>query len=280
MRNQSRISSLITAIGVSMLLQSGGQLFLPNSPPPNIREEVNSYRGNITVYLQPPAPEFKQSLDELKPKLAVAEAAWTETQKSMTTSSVPTPEQKTVQENYFKVRDEVQVIQGKADGSAVTLSISRGYILILGLTIFLMLILTYLVKNTKAGRAMRAVSHDFDSAALMGVNVNQIIVFTFVLGSSLAGAGAMMKATFINGTKIDTFFGLLDGVKAFVAAVLGGIGNIPGAVIGGVVLGLAEAIVVWSGGSDYKDAVAFIILVLVLLFKPGGIFGSNKVEKV
>jgi branched-chain amino acid transport system permease protein len=126
---------------------------------------------------------------------------------------------------------------------------------------------------------MRAVAHAFDSAALMGVNVNSIVTFTFVLGSALAGAGAMMTATFL-GTPLSTFYGLAPGVKAFVAAVLGGIGNIPGAVLGGLLMGLAENTVVWLGYSNYRDAIAFIVLIIVLLFKPGGLMGSSKVEKV
>src|SRR5690606_398335 len=133
---------------------------------------------------------------------------------------------------------------------------------------------------TKKGRAMRAVSHDFDAAALMGINVDGIVTFTFLIGSVLAGAGAMMVATFYSGTKIDTFFGMLFGVKAFVAAVLGGIGNIPGAVLGGLLMGLTESLVIWAGYSGYKDAVAFVVLIAVLMFRPGGLLGSAKVEKV
>jgi len=146
-------------------------------------------------------------------------------------------------------------------------------------SMFLMVVLTYLVRYTKRGRAMRAVSHDFDSAALMRINVNSIVTFTFILGSALAGAGAMMQATF-KGTTLTTFFGLLPGVKAFVAAVLGGIGNIPGAVLGGMLMGLAETTMVWMGYSRYADAIAFVILILVLLVRPGGLLGSDKVEKV
>jgi branched-chain amino acid transport system permease protein len=142
-----------------------------------------------------------------------------------------------------------------------------------------MTLLTYLVMFTKSGRAMRAVSHDFDSAALMGVNVNNTITFTFVLGSALAGAGAMMQAT-LKGTPLTTFFGFQPGVKAFVAAVLGGIGNIPGAVLGGILMGIAEDLVIWLGYSNYANAIAFVILIIVLMFRPGGLLGSSKVEKV
>jgi branched-chain amino acid transport system permease protein len=146
-------------------------------------------------------------------------------------------------------------------------------------TLVLMVLLRWLVMKTPAGRAMRAVSHDFDSAALMGVNVSRTITFTFLIGSMLAGAGAMMNATFI-GTPLTTFYGLQPGVKAFVAAVLGGIGNIPGAVLGGLLMGVAETTVVWLGYSSFRDAIAFVILIVVLLFRPGGLLGSSKVEKV
>jgi branched-chain amino acid transport system permease protein len=126
---------------------------------------------------------------------------------------------------------------------------------------------------------MRAVSHDFDSAALMGVNVKTVVVVTFLIGSALAGAGAMMYATFQNLT-ISTFFGVQPGLKAFVAAVLGGIGNVPGAVLGGLLMGVAEQLVSWVGLTAYRDAVAFVILIVVLLVRPGGLLGSSKVEKV
>lgn len=126
---------------------------------------------------------------------------------------------------------------------------------------------------------MRAVSHDFDSASLMGINVSNVVTLTFVIGSALAGAGAMMMATFM-GTSINPFFGVQPGVKAFVAAVLGGIGNIPGAVLGGLLMGVAETLVIWVGKSEYKDAIAFVVLIVVLLFRPGGLLGSAKVEKV
>ncbi len=278
MRNQPRIASLITAIGVSLLLQYGGQLFLPTSPPPNIRADVNPFQGNMNFNLTTPSEEMIRKAEGLKPAMEEAERAW-KTIESSSTGEL-TDEAKKVRETFFNARNAYDAANSEAQNSAISLSISKGYLIMFGMTMFLMAILRYLVMNTKPGRAMRAVSHDFDSAALMGVNVNKVIVYTFLLGSALAGAGAMMKATFVSGTKIDTFFGMLDGVKAFVAAVLGGIGNIPGAVLGGILMGVAEALVVWMGGSEYKDAVAFLILIAVLIFKPGGLMGSAKVEKV
>ncbi|MFW5697683.1 MAG: branched-chain amino acid ABC transporter permease [Fimbriimonadaceae bacterium] len=142
-----------------------------------------------------------------------------------------------------------------------------------------MFLLRHLVLFTKMGRAMRAVSHDHEAASLMGINVNKVVSFTFIVGSALAGAGAMMSATFL-GTALTPFYGLFPGVKAFIAAVLGGIGNIPGAALGGLIMGVAETLVVWTGYSNLRDAIAFVILIAVLLFRPGGILGSSKVEKV
>ena len=149
---------------------------------------------------------------------------------------------------------------------------------VLCVTVVLMLLLWQFVTRTSTGRAMRAVSHDFGAAALMGVNVDRVVAITFVIGSSLAGAGGMMNATSF-GTPLDPFYGLIPGVKAFVAAVLGGIGNIPGAVVGGLIMGIMETLIVWLGYGGYKDAVAFVLLIVILLIKPSGLFGSN-LEKV
>jgi branched-chain amino acid transport system permease protein len=155
---------------------------------------------------------------------------------------------------------------------------SGGQLAMFGVSVVLMIMLWYVVSFTKIGRAMRAVSHDFNTAALMGIDVNRVVTVTFIIGSALAGAAAMMNATAL-GTPLKTDYGLLPGVKAFVAAVLGGIGNIPGAVLGGFLMGVAELLVVWIGQDLYKDAVAFVILILVLMFKPTGLLGSTAVEK-
>ncbi len=179
----------------------------------------------------------------------------------------------------WTIRPAEVAASGEVLKAPVEVHVTPGKLIILGTVVVLMALLTYLVLYTKVGRAMRAASHDFDSASLMGINVNRVVTFTFMLGSALAGAGAMMLATF-EGPALDPFFGLLWGVKAFVAAVLGGIGNIPGAVIGGFLMAFAEMMVTWMGYSEYKDAVAFVVLILVLLIRPGGILGSNKVEKV
>jgi branched-chain amino acid transport system permease protein len=126
--------------------------------------------------------------------------------------------------------------------------------------------------------ALRAVSFNYDAAGLMGINVNTIITLTFMLGSALAAAAGSMVA--LRNPKIDPLMGLMPGIKAFVAAVLGGIGNFPGAVAGGLLMGLTETLVAAYVSSTYRDAVAFVILIGVLLVKPTGLFGSTHVEKV
>ena len=130
---------------------------------------------------------------------------------------------------------------------------------------------------------MRAVSFNLNSAKLMGINTNAIISFTFALGSALAAAGGVLTAQY--SPTIDPLMGITTGLKAFVAAVLGGIGNIPGAVLGGLLIGVAETMVVGYGSrvgiaSTYRDAVAFAILILVLLLRPSGILGTTVQEKV
>jgi branched-chain amino acid transport system permease protein len=143
-----------------------------------------------------------------------------------------------------------------------------------------MLVLRWIVMNTRTGMALRAVSFRFDTAALMGINVNRIISFAFVLGSALAAVAGVLVA--ISKTRVDPLMGLLMGLKAFVAAVLGGIGNIPGALLGGFLLGLTEVFVsaYLPHGSQYRDGVAFVILIVVLLVKPAGLLGSHVTEKV
>ena len=280
MRGQPRIASLITAIGVSMLLQYGGQLFLPVSPAPNIDAKVNPYRGNVAIPLKPGDPKLLAAANALEPAAERARAAFEARLPQEKSEFDLTPEGqrlKTADQDATRAFNDARA---KADATGLAIQIPKGQLIMLVTTLVLMGGLTYLVLHTKAGRAMRAVSHDFDAAAMMGIDVNKIVTFTFVIGSSLAGAGAMMNATFLAGTKIDTFFGALPGIKAFVAAVLGGIGNIPGAVLGGLLMGLAETVVVWLGYDQYRDAIAFVVLIVVLLFRPGGLLGSSKVEKV
>jgi branched-chain amino acid transport system permease protein len=162
-------------------------------------------------------------------------------------------------------------------------TISTSQILIFLVSIALMVLLQWIIYKTKIGKAMRAVSYNINSAKLMGINTDFVIAFTFALGSALAAAGGVLTAQY--NPKIEPLMGIMTGLKAFVAAVLGGIGNIPGAVLGGLLIGAAETLVVGYGSyvgipSTYRDAVAFAILILVLLLRPAGLLGSNVQEKV
>ena len=144
--------------------------------------------------------------------------------------------------------------------------------------IILMVTLSYIVNSTKAGKAMRAVSFDADAARLMGINIDKVISMTFALGSALAAAGGVLVGVYYN--SIDPLMGMMPGLKAFVAAVLGGIGIIPGAMMGGIILGIVEAMVSGFLSSTFRDAAAFGILILILLYKPAGLLGKNIREKV
>lgn len=285
LRSQPRIASLITAIGVSLLLQYGGQIFLLQGNPQNIDAKVSPvYSGqpqtdNVTVHLVPASRDLIAAAEGLKAKAESTKAAFETAAQGKDPFNLP-DEAKALRSASQDAERAYNDALGKADNSGVTVAMPKGQLIMLGTTLALMAALTYLVLFTKQGRAMRAVSQDFDAASLMGINVNAIVTFTFVLGSALAGAGAMMAATFQSGTNITTFFGVLPGLKAFVAAVFGGIGNIPGAVLGGLLIGITENMVVWAGYPGYKDAVAFVVLIAVLMFRPGGLLGSNKVEKV
>ncbi len=159
-----------------------------------------------------------------------------------------------------------------------SLVVNSQQIVILVSAIILMLGLTYIVNKTKAGKAMRAVSFDADAARLMGINIDRVISMTFALGSCLAAAGGVLVGVYYN--SIDPLMGMMPGIKAFVAAVLGGIGIIPGAMLGGIILGVVEAMVSGFFSSTFRDAAAFAILILILLYKPAGLLGKNIREKV
>jgi branched-chain amino acid transport system permease protein len=206
LRKQSRITALITAIGISLLLENGGQLLFGATPQ---------------------APAWIPSVSEIQ----IAGA-------------------------------DVSPVQ------LVTLLAALG----------LMVGLEYIVYRTRLGLAMRAVSHDPQVALLMGINIDGVISFTFMLGSALAAAAGILYT--LRYPKVEPFMGLLPGLKAFVAAVLGGIGNVPGAMLGGIVLGLSEEMVAGYVSSSLRDAFAFSLLIGVLLFRPNGLLGSTAMEKV
>ena len=147
-------------------------------------------------------------------------------------------------------------------------------------TAVLLLALLFLIKRTRTGMAMRAVSRDYDAASLMGIDLNRTIAITFFIGSALAGVGAIMWG--MKYTRISPTIGSMPGIKCFIAAVLGGIGNTAGAVLGGLLIGFIEIVIValFPALSGYRDAFAFIVLILVLLVKPTGLLGEKTMEKV
>lgn len=208
LRNSTRIAALITAIGVSLLLQYTMMFFVGPDP--------RAY---------PPMPSF---------------------------------------------------MTGSIDVGGVI--IKNQQILIIGVSVFLMIVLQFIVKKTKMGKAMRAVSQDPDAARLMGISVDRTISFTFAIGSALAGAAGVLVGVYYN--SIKPLMGITVGLKAFIAAVFGGIGIIPGALIGGYVIGGSETLVSSLGYSMFKDGVVFAILILILIVKPAGLLGKNRKEKV
>ena len=158
------------------------------------------------------------------------------------------------------------------------LSLNSNQVVVIAITLLLLLALRFVVLKTKIGTAMRAVSFNPEAAALMGVNTDIVISFTFALGSALAAAAGILWS--INYPAIDPLMGILPGLKAFVAAVLGGIGNLPGAALGGLIIGVTETLVSGYISSTYRDAIAFAVLILILLVKPAGLLGKKEIEKV
>jgi branched-chain amino acid transport system permease protein len=159
------------------------------------------------------------------------------------------------------------------------LRIGTNDLAVIAITVVLLAAMRFLVLRTKMGMAMRAVAYNMQAASLMGVNVNKVISFTFALGSGLAAVAGIFYSMRAPG--IEPLMGIQPGLRAFIAAVIGGIGNLPGAVLGGVLLGVLET---FGGGipglSNYRDGIAFAVLILILLFKPSGLLGSPAVEKV
>ncbi|GBC98865.1 High-affinity branched-chain amino acid transport system permease protein LivH [bacterium HR17] len=207
-RHQPRLTALITAIGVSLFLEYGGQVILGATP-----------RQDLPAWLTAQTPLLRLGAVQLTDK----------------------------------------------------------QLLVLGGSLALLALMRFIVFNTLLGKAMRAIAQDITAAYLVGINVNRVIAMTFAIGSALAAAAGVMLA--MSYPKIDPLMGLMPGIKAFVAAVLGGIGDLPGAVLGGFVLGLAETFVGYFA-SGLRDAVAFAVLILILLFKPTGLLGKGMVEKV
>ena len=181
-----------------------------------------------------------------------------------------------------RVKPLQPVIQGGIDlspaGSDYPVTLGTLQILIILLTIALMAGFTFLIQRTSLGRAQRATEQDMGMASLLGINVDRVISMTFVMGAALAGVAGLMVTLYYG--VVDFYIGFVAGMKAFTAAVLGGVGSLPGAMLGGLLIGLIEAL--WSGyGSiEYKDVAVFAVLILVLLFRPSGLLGKPEIEKV
>jgi branched-chain amino acid transport system permease protein len=158
----------------------------------------------------------------------------------------------------------------------IVINMQQIYIIITAIA--LMILLQFIVHRTKTGKAMRAVSIDRDAAELMGIKIDNTISFTFAIGSAFAGAAGVLVGIYYN--SIDPLMGIMPGLKAFIAAVFGGIGNIPGAMIGGMSIGIMETLVSGYGNSMYRDAVVFAFLIVILILKPSGLLGKNVREKV
>lgn len=174
-------------------------------------------------------------------------------------------------------RDFPQVIK-QVNYEWFGIRITNIQLLIFATTIILMIILQLIVKKTKMGRAMRAAAADPVAAELMGININGTISFVFAIGSAMAGAAGVLIGLYYN--SIEPTMGLTPGIKAFVAAVVGGVGSIPGAAVGAVIIGCLESMMQAIGFSAFKDAAVYIVLIIVLLFLPAGLFGNKQPEKV
>jgi len=170
------------------------------------------------------------------------------------------------------------LVPEKTYGMDIGLAVTSTQLIVVAVTLVLLALLRHVVLRTKLGMAMRAVSHNPSAAALMGIHTNVIISFTFGLGSALAAAAGIFYSLLYQA--IDPFMGIGPGIKAFVAAVLGGIGSLPGAVLGGFLLGVLETFVGGSRFSTFRDGIAFAVLIAILLFKPSGLLGRGEREKV
>ena len=179
---------------------------------------------------------------------------------------------------YGPVDQSVPDVVGRQSVMLGSVPISHLQLLIAATAVGLMLLLQLFIQKTRSGKAMRALADDAQAASLMGINVTAITALAFVLGSCLAGAGGVMFGAYYN--TINFHDGYLAGLKAFTAAVLGGVGNIPGAMLGGLLLGVLEALAAGYISSEWKNAVAFFVLLLILLFRPQGLLGSRVVKKV
>ena len=183
----------------------------------------------------------------------------------------------------FDKRLPLFTIPRGADSSLVDIQVKS--IVVIGAAVLMLVALNYIVNATKIGKAIRSVAQDRNTAALMGIGVNAIISFTFLIGGALGGAAGLLYA--LKFTRIDPFVGFMPGIKAFTAAVLGGIGNLTGALLGGIVLGMLESFAgaylgtftMGAFGSEYKDIIAFLVLIIFIIFRPSGLLGEQVSQK-
>ena len=176
---------------------------------------------------------------------------------------------------------ETQTFPAVVDNTMYRLGIftvSTLQLIILATSVVLVLLLTWIVQWTKFGRAMRCTSQDMDAAKLMGINTNRVVYVTFMLGSALGAAAGVLVGMYYQA--VYPMMGFVPGLKAFIAAVIGGIGSIPGAMLGGIIMGVSESLGAAYISSGYRDAIAFIILIVILLVKPSGLLGKTAKEKV
>jgi branched-subunit amino acid ABC-type transport system permease component len=256
------LNSLITAIGVSLLLEFGGQMvFGPDFKPfpPIIRDRQ-------VIAIHPAAVAGAAPVEGAVPAEGAAPA---ESAAPVTRAAAAGP--------WIVELGGVERARFNASGNW-NLVVTNIQIIILVVSLLLMAGLTWIVLRTQMGRAMRAISYDVRAASLMGITTDRVIAFTFAIGSALAAAAGILDALYK--PTINPLMGVLPGLKAFVAAVLGGIGNIPGAMLGGMLMGLAETAVVAAGKSTWRDAIAFTILIVVLLIRPRGLLGAVTDDKV
>ncbi len=243
LRNRPRLAALITAIGVSFLLEYGFQL-------PSLQAQGRSFEDVLRGW-------------------GLSVPGWLDAVVGALPADFPPgPTPRFFPEPFTRV--DWTVLGG--------VHVSNYDVVSFAVAVAFMIGLQWIVYRTRFGTAMRAVSFDARVAGLMGIPVNRVISLTFVLGSVLAAVAALLVAG--SRPRIDPIMGLMPGLKAFVAAVFGGIGNVPGAMVGGIVLGLAEEMVAGYGVSSFRDGIAFAILILVLLFRPEGLLGRVTVEKV
>jgi branched-chain amino acid transport system permease protein len=246
LREKPRLTSLITAIGISFALSYGFQL---DATVAKVRDEVT--QAEEWKLTSTPCPSSGDCVTILPGAAA---------------------------RRFPTIIESKEWLKLSSDDEVSEVRLLNWQVMSFLIAVGLMVALQVLVYRTKFGKAMRAVSHDHRTAALLGIPVDTVIAGTFMLGSALAAGAGILYA--IKDKQVQPLMGMYVGLKAFVAAVIGGIGNLKGAVAGAILLGLCEEGVVWFGSSSWRDAVAFGFLIIVLLFRPEGLFGRAVAEKV